>query len=256
MNHPYFGMVHKCHNRTDIGICYRSAVPVTAYKGDTVFGCGDHSFRAMFVTKGHLRYNFMGQEESISNSEICISEASIWTKWDHKGSLVAEDTSVLVSIVVTEFSAVVQEHVNAYVDTVSYARDFIQQLKVYEGQLSDLAAIYTRKRPSEMVRHRIFGGRGRRKALPTFDPNLDVPDSEDNPGLDSKVAKPCVAEVHTFTPSLDIPESEDTFEEDSKVAKPCFHRATTPIGDAPLLRESAVAETVSPQPNCVFVNCS
>merc|ERR1712217_912571 len=67
-----------------------------------------------------------------------LSEAVLWTVWQHVGRLHVEKDGVLLTISVDELQAVVLEHEFSLIDVAMYARIFIQELNKSTEGLSDL----------------------------------------------------------------------------------------------------------------------
>eukprot|EP00931_Biecheleriopsis_adriatica_P009153 TRINITY_DN110249_c0_g1_i1.p2 TRINITY_DN110249_c0_g1~~TRINITY_DN110249_c0_g1_i1.p2 ORF type:complete len:490 (+),score=85.75 TRINITY_DN110249_c0_g1_i1:1506-2975(+) len=75
-----------------------------AASGDPIFHAGDKAMSAYLVESGqmeyqqNLRYSRVQQEMMVPDSVKVVSESALWTEWTHVGSLVAAETTLLMTI--------------------------------------------------------------------------------------------------------------------------------------------------------------
>mmetsp|Transcript_58727 Transcript_58727/g.102269 ORF Transcript_58727/g.102269 Transcript_58727/m.102269 type:complete len:1021 (-) Transcript_58727:205-3267(-) len=77
-----------------------------------------------------------GQASLFQNSSI--SEACLWTTWEHLGSLVASEESLLLALDAHLFSNVILQHHEACVHAVKYAKRYVWHLNQFPGTISDI----------------------------------------------------------------------------------------------------------------------
>lgn len=69
-----------------------------------------------------------------------LSEATLWTYWEHRGYLKARADSVLLTVNAVKFASIMKDTAPAFLDAVVYAKKFLQRLNDNPVFRSDLIA--------------------------------------------------------------------------------------------------------------------
>jgi hypothetical protein len=157
---PLFGMVRSRHPRTFCALAYEALSEVHLFQGNSVFTTGDACTRMLLCVSGsfiyvlgkdpescmklqrqksggHHRPSVFSEEHYIEPG-MWLSEASLYTVWQHCGDLFAHTESQLLAVDANELATVVKQYEQAFVDVVIYARVFIAELNKSGGHFSDL----------------------------------------------------------------------------------------------------------------------
>lgn len=155
IRNPLFNMMKQRHPRTECKLCYESLFEVHLIQGFTVFTTGDACSRMMFCVSGlclyvqaqdrqsclnlqkHNRRPSTNVEEVTVEPGIWLSEACLYTPWQHCGDLCSTTSGMHLAVGTEEFAAVVKQYEQAFVDVVIYARVFVADLNNHK-RLSDL----------------------------------------------------------------------------------------------------------------------
>jgi len=118
-------------------ICHQAIVANATLADETCFHSCDSCTVMRFVEKGQLLYfPNVGKERRVSSSTV-LSEAALWVKWNHCGTLVACQDSVVLELHEEIFSRLVCKNQGAFMHSVRYAKRFLQKLSRTE-HLSDI----------------------------------------------------------------------------------------------------------------------
>jgi len=97
--HPFFYLFNKKHPACVRHICHKAIIEVSISYGDALFSAFEVPVVPMmfFVMSGKLVYT-QGIDAQRVLPTRWISEASLWTRWSHRGSLVARSECRLMAI--------------------------------------------------------------------------------------------------------------------------------------------------------------
>ena len=159
VSHAFFGEFHSEYPRAMRRLCYDAMVSLPAQNQEVVFQMGDPCKQMFFVEQGTFSYRLgralsqspldmsfrsqnsvflpKGEIEHNVTAGRWLSEAAMWTKWEHCGSLSNEEAGFLLALQVDSFLHAVRQHEDAFIDTVLYAREFVKELND-GGNVSDL----------------------------------------------------------------------------------------------------------------------
>jgi hypothetical protein len=131
--------------RTLRDICYDNLAELSPFQGDVVFTKGDACVHMLFVMTGDFCYTFGRSTDAWS--QLCfssrskipdsatpvkpghwLSEAALWTSWQHCGELCAKEEGSLLALRVEEFISTMKRHDEAMVDVAGYAKNFVEEL--------------------------------------------------------------------------------------------------------------------------------
>jgi len=169
--HPLIEQLQECARHFSMAL---DALEIA--RGDQVFGYGEVAHEMFFVARGELQYSVGRDEEpepahaeqqppaeqrsggsaeepgsesedsesseegieSVFESDW-VSEAALWTLWDHLGYLEALSDCQLVAVKAAKFSEVVSQNAATWSSAQKYAKRFVEELnKVEKHKLSDV----------------------------------------------------------------------------------------------------------------------
>jgi len=135
--HPVFAKIETLHQNTLVKVCHQAVAEVTFAKGEEPFYAQMPGSHMMWVVDGGLEYH-LGMTSSVVSAQgsiskklekgSWISEAVLWTKWAHKGLLVAMCTTGVVQLANDQFAGVACEDVHAMTYIREYAHVFVKVL--------------------------------------------------------------------------------------------------------------------------------
>jgi hypothetical protein len=145
--HQFFNDLRNENPRVITRLCHETLEPVSSQGGECLFYTGDACTRMLFVERGSLTYIFrmhkMGTDPQASESEgeqpaepveaaisslTWLSEAALWTVWEHCGELIAQSDAYLLSLDSQKFAVLLKEYECAHVHAALYARAFVKFL--------------------------------------------------------------------------------------------------------------------------------
>eukprot|EP00448_Togula_jolla_P022753 CAMPEP_0170578070 /NCGR_PEP_ID=MMETSP0224-20130122/5264_1 /TAXON_ID=285029 /ORGANISM="Togula jolla, Strain CCCM 725" /LENGTH=834 /DNA_ID=CAMNT_0010901023 /DNA_START=11 /DNA_END=2515 /DNA_ORIENTATION=+ len=116
-------------------ICHEALSPGITLAHETCFQIGDSCVSMRFVESGEMSYvqeSELEQENEQNVTKVlpgcCLSEAVLWTKWEHCGSLLALKDSVCLDLKAAAFESIVGNHNGACVQALEYAQRFLWRL--------------------------------------------------------------------------------------------------------------------------------
>mmetsp|Transcript_153113 Transcript_153113/g.293223 ORF Transcript_153113/g.293223 Transcript_153113/m.293223 type:complete len:862 (-) Transcript_153113:33-2618(-) len=120
-----------CHSATDM---------TSVSPGDLVFTNGEMPSAPMmyFVVSGGLQYTTVNGEVNKVAPGDCLSEASLWTPWMHRGDLEAFRECRLCTIDAKQFAKIVCQFEHAGFDPRDRAADFVRKLNTLDEDITDL----------------------------------------------------------------------------------------------------------------------
>lgn len=126
-------------------VCTAAVSDLIAHREEILFSIGDACGRMLIVRSGRLVYTVedfcpsLGRKISISAESVSdgaiISEAVLWTHWEHCGTLLSKDVSVLLSFDPSSFADVIVQYETLVSYLVKYAKLFIRNM--FESVCSD-----------------------------------------------------------------------------------------------------------------------
>merc|ERR1719329_763405 len=163
--HDFFAELHCKDLRTHYHICHKAISSTLVLSGEVVFTSGDACGRMRFVTEGALSYAFgsVAQSERLKPQPpgkdawhgvdiqpvsvgIGLSEAVLWTPWEHRGELWSPHGGSLLAVAAEEFADVLRKHEQGLVVAAIHARFFVEELNATSvADLSDLPVSPSRR---------------------------------------------------------------------------------------------------------------
>lgn len=145
MKHPFFMNYNHLHVAGMREICHQAITPLSLDRGEVLFQAGDVPNRAkmFFITSGILQYKREGSIGIVNvNSDGWLSEGALWTRWVHRGVVMALTDARLLALSSQKFQEVVS---NFPTDNVPlYAAQFVDQLNSLREQdqpISDVGEV-------------------------------------------------------------------------------------------------------------------
>lgn len=166
--HEFFNELHQKHLRTHYDICHKAMTGTTVLSQEVVFTAGDACNRMSFVTTGKFTYTLKNLQASKKTFEaakhhptnskhtmwsvseepddvqvvdvgVGLSEAVLWTPWEHRGEFYSEKGGTVLVVMVDAFVDVLLKHEQALAATSIHARCFIDELNAVSlRELTDL----------------------------------------------------------------------------------------------------------------------
>lgn len=160
--------LHNHEPRVVRDLCYKAMSDVVLMNEEIVFETFDACSRMLFVEDGRLWYGLLGDMEFADDKKKrsvrrvsgnhnayyagsqfiskfqgnAVSEAVLWTVWEHCGRLQAMQDSLLLAMDATAFGHVIEEHTDATVFASKYCKMLLYRLNTViqdrRGLLSDL----------------------------------------------------------------------------------------------------------------------
>lgn len=156
--HPFFRVFSVAHRRTECDLCLSGMKEFPCLAGEILFNTGDACSQMFFLLTGEMVYelhktsiltakaqksNAAGEGEISPSAQskikdkgtketllpdTSVSEAVLWTQWEHCGELAACADSRLLAIRQEDFATIIKQHEQALADVVLYARCYVQEL--------------------------------------------------------------------------------------------------------------------------------
>lgn len=159
-HHPFFPRLGQDCPASIRQICHTALLPLSVCSKEVVFCEGELPVfcRMLFVVNGHLSYYRLSEPaiEAVTGTQS-VSEAVLWTKWKHRGTLMAASNCLLLALDADKFQMIVLQSRSAGPNfcPAVYAREFVACLNDMEQQdISDLMDIDRTRR----LVTRAFGG--------------------------------------------------------------------------------------------------
>eukprot|EP00448_Togula_jolla_P034877 CAMPEP_0170625472 /NCGR_PEP_ID=MMETSP0224-20130122/30776_1 /TAXON_ID=285029 /ORGANISM="Togula jolla, Strain CCCM 725" /LENGTH=505 /DNA_ID=CAMNT_0010952047 /DNA_START=215 /DNA_END=1733 /DNA_ORIENTATION=+ len=134
-------------------LCHEAISAAVILARDVCFDLGESCCVVRFIESGELRYvhsevpsgmdsrgsrGISSQHIREVGPEDYLSEAVLWTKWEHCGSLIARRDSAMLELHADRFEAVVANHETTCLHCTRYARVFLWNLHRNLDNLSDM----------------------------------------------------------------------------------------------------------------------
>lgn len=144
--HPFFADYTAEKPQAIRRVCHYAMSMLHLAEGDVVFGKGEVPTepKMYFVVKGALEY-LGGWYEAVPVLERqWISEAALWTRWQHRGTLAATGDAKIAVLDASSFQEiVVRFKASGGVDLKLYAADFVDFMNTAD-EVSDLTSMCSR----------------------------------------------------------------------------------------------------------------
>lgn len=121
-------------------VCHSAMSPALASRLDTIFNVGEIPAqpRMYVVSSGVLEYSAFTGEVAEVRERQWISEASLWTRWMHRGSLSATTDCWLLALDARRFQDIVNQFKHDGFDPKRYAGQFVSKLNSFQLEATDL----------------------------------------------------------------------------------------------------------------------
>jgi len=114
--------------------------------GEEIFNSGEVGARLLFVTSGTLHYQPGRGDELHETIKVrasqWVSEAVLWTTWEHCGRLSASTTGDCVTIDANRFRGVVARHRVSFKNVHAYARAWSTAVLTFSQEMTDLTGSF------------------------------------------------------------------------------------------------------------------
>merc|ERR1712061_223933 len=98
----------------------------------------------ILVNRGILRYSWGVHTSDELDVGRAISEAALWTKWSHRGALVAEEESAFFNLDAEKFGRICSHSELMDFDPLEYAEDFVKRMNEGE-EVTDLMVTHGKR---------------------------------------------------------------------------------------------------------------
>jgi len=151
LSHPLFEVMIDISCEVMADICHSALEDVSLNKGEEVFHFGTLSSSMFVVTSGTLDY-YTGPTllvdtddigKSVVGEGVCLSEATLWTMWEHQGLLSSVCQSDIIKVVGDLFRLNVQKTL-AFRYLKEYAPVFVRRA-VEAGEVDDTFVAFSSK---------------------------------------------------------------------------------------------------------------
>eukprot|EP00929_Paragymnodinium_shiwhaense_P104656 TRINITY_DN6926_c0_g2_i2.p1 TRINITY_DN6926_c0_g2~~TRINITY_DN6926_c0_g2_i2.p1 ORF type:complete len:665 (-),score=110.29 TRINITY_DN6926_c0_g2_i2:200-2194(-) len=145
--HSFFMKLTTTHPRLVWCLCKQSLAEMAVLPGDTVFTTSDTCDKMFFVSVGDMTYalgRIMGMSSDtmlVDQRVTCgqwLSEPVLWTSWEHKGELVGQSESTVLSLEAEGLIELAKGHAQGARDIGFYARRFVSALNERPEEHTDL----------------------------------------------------------------------------------------------------------------------
>eukprot|EP00929_Paragymnodinium_shiwhaense_P088753 TRINITY_DN4906_c0_g1_i2.p1 TRINITY_DN4906_c0_g1~~TRINITY_DN4906_c0_g1_i2.p1 ORF type:complete len:902 (+),score=121.85 TRINITY_DN4906_c0_g1_i2:87-2792(+) len=135
--HVFFGQFVNVYPRLTRRLCHVALKPSMPAPMECLFVSAEIAHKMYFVIDGELAYAMIlrvGEAVAQLGEELIgkgrqVSEQVLWTNWLHKGECSATEYCSLLSLCPLDFNAVVENHPQAYLSCVLYARRVVRGLR-------------------------------------------------------------------------------------------------------------------------------
>mmetsp|Transcript_63911 Transcript_63911/g.111362 ORF Transcript_63911/g.111362 Transcript_63911/m.111362 type:complete len:360 (+) Transcript_63911:2-1081(+) len=138
-HHPFFACYMEECPQVMRKVCHYATRLSRVSCGDIIFSQGEipaHP-RMIFVVSGECRYrDDFGSVPIMAN--MWVSEATLWTRWMHLGTLTATAESRLCYVEAKTFQEIAIQFSHSDFDPRSYAQEFVATLNAEKAHVSDL----------------------------------------------------------------------------------------------------------------------
>lgn len=143
MDHPFFMyMADDETMKTSMQrLCYEAVKPLPCASEEILFNLGDEGTKMYFVKAGEYGYRITETQPKSTplGPRLWASEAILWTRWRHRGTLRATMNSEALAVLPEKFSTVLHLHPKPWYFAMNYAVDFVNFLNSADhSALSDV----------------------------------------------------------------------------------------------------------------------
>jgi len=142
-HHPFFRDLLSAGNALVRRICHQAMAMLLLASGDAVFELDEepHEPKMYVVAAGQLEYcAAFGEVEQVGERDF-LAEAVLWTRWRHRGTLVATSDAKMASLDANSFQEICEQAISkknaACLPIIAYANEFVKELNE-AGRPSDL----------------------------------------------------------------------------------------------------------------------
>mmetsp|Transcript_63245 Transcript_63245/g.150853 ORF Transcript_63245/g.150853 Transcript_63245/m.150853 type:complete len:851 (-) Transcript_63245:131-2683(-) len=136
--HPFFSCYLPEYPQEARRLCRWAMMSSFMDEGDIIFSEGEtpRTPKMYIVIRGKLIYTFNSEEEEVTEKQW-VSEAALWTNWQHTGDLMAASDSKLLLFDATVFQDIASQFKHPTINPKTYAADFVAKLNK-SSAISDL----------------------------------------------------------------------------------------------------------------------
>lgn len=155
--HSLFWAMRATHIRFFRLICFEGLRPATPAPREMIFSPNETCHQMYFIVTGILRYfssreallaKNQAVEEALMSNETedivvlsngrWLSEAVLWTHWDHRGGCMGVNDSTMLTLGSNDFAMMAKKHGPAHASGVLYARQFVAGLNRFGKNYNDI----------------------------------------------------------------------------------------------------------------------
>jgi len=132
--HRFFAGLRASHSSVLRQLCHTALQEEPISPGLSLFLSGQPGHRMRFVASGSLRYAPRSPSSctALESQRVVdgqwLSEAALWTLWQHRGNLFAASDGLILALLVDCFASVVRQHEVVHNDAAKYAAKFIEAM--------------------------------------------------------------------------------------------------------------------------------
>jgi len=143
-NLQLFSLMHEWSPRVLRALTHYTLSEMVAVQDESLFAKGDACSHAIFITSGHFIYQcdehilmstprLRDRRKSIEGEDFLekgdvLSEAALWTPWEHRGTLTSSTDSILLAMEAANLPKVIMDYRYAAIHAVKHAKHFCWRL--------------------------------------------------------------------------------------------------------------------------------
>jgi len=138
--HPLFGYlsIHLGLRTMSFRICDRALTFQSYAEGDAALEVEDEAMAMYFIYSGQFDYMIDGELHSPLQVNNYLSEAALWTAWQHRGTLKACRPAELCCVGPTPFASVLRLHPRTFTLGKNYGTEFVAFMNNEKAGLTDI----------------------------------------------------------------------------------------------------------------------
>lgn len=177
-------------------VCHTAVSMTLMHCGDIIFSDGAVAVKMYIVLGGRSQYTTRAGTVIDTHVGLCISEAALWTSWEHHGDLMALGDGKLCEIDARSFQDVVASFRSSDGGLSEYAAEFCQDLNSRDRELSDLISCCNVAHPSTFKSRGVSRMRANRSMKrTTVMSHSPLKISKSNASLELRAAKSSVSSL-------------------------------------------------------------
>lgn len=142
---PFFTHYNECSQAAMRAICFKATHEINNIAGQDLFSPGQVAYGMFFVIEGTLEY-YLPDDQLLDEPPQLhlvtktnwISEAAVWLRWLHPGSMVPKTDAALLVLEVTVLHTLFKQYIETLWNCYSYAGLFLELAKNQETAVTDL----------------------------------------------------------------------------------------------------------------------